>query len=186
MNLVPKSGGNIFAGTAFFNEAGNWSRGNNLTDDLRAIGLTQTPGIIQAYDLSGSFGGPLVKDRLWFYGSYRNLDTQTAMEGITANANAGDASRSDWVGSALNARLVKGRQMYIVGFTGQTGGSRITYSSEYQHRCEGPRLKVDTSGCHKRGADWIGLGNNAAPFQSPEATSTAARGYFDAPFYVNQ
>src|SRR5439155_22715422 len=93
MNLVPKSGGNIFAGTAFFNGAGGWARGNNLTDDLRAIGLTQTPGIISSYDASGSFGGPIMKDRLWFYGSYRNLDTQTAMEGINANANAGDASR---------------------------------------------------------------------------------------------
>src|SRR5712691_1125556 len=50
MNLVPKSGGNAFAGMAFFNNAGNWSRGNNLTDDLRTIGLTQTPGILQAYD----------------------------------------------------------------------------------------------------------------------------------------
>jgi len=96
MNLVPKSGGNSFAGMAFLNQAGNWSRGDNLTDDLRAIGLTQTPGIIQAYDVSGSFGGPILKDRLWFFGSYRNLDTQTAVEGITANANAGDASRWDW------------------------------------------------------------------------------------------
>src|SRR5205814_4905131 len=41
MNLVPKSGGNTFGGTVFFNDAGNWSRGNNLTDGLRAIGLTQ-------------------------------------------------------------------------------------------------------------------------------------------------
>ena len=91
MNLVPKSGGNIFKGTGFFNGAGDWSRGNNLTTSSRAIGLTQTPGIIQSYDASGSYGGPIMKDRLWFYGSYRNLDTQTAMEGITANANAGDA-----------------------------------------------------------------------------------------------
>src|SRR5438105_2895343 len=74
MNLVPRSGGNSFAGTAFFNGAGSWSRGNNLTDDLRAIGLTQTPGIISSYDASGSFGGPIMKDRLWFYGSYRHLD----------------------------------------------------------------------------------------------------------------
>ena len=186
MNLVPRSGGNRFAGNAFFNAAGNWSRGNNLTDDLRLIGLTQTPGIIQAYDASGSFGGPIAKDHLWFYGSYRNLDTQTAMEGITANANAGDASRWDWVGSPISARLVQDRQMYIGRLTAQVGRSRITYSSEYQHRCEGTPLNVDTQGCHNRGADWIGLGNNAAPFQSPEATSTAARGYFDAPFYVNQ
>jgi len=186
MNLVPKSGGNTFRGTAFFNEAGNWSRGHNLTDDLRVIGLTQTPGIIQAYDASASFGGPIKKDRLWFYASYRNLDTQTAMEGITANANAGDASRWDWIGSPVNARLVQDRQIFIGRLTGQVGRNRLSFNSEYQHRCEGTPLKVDTQGCHKRGDAWIGLGNNALPFQSPEATSTAARGYFDAPFYVNQ
>src|SRR5437667_1903960 len=188
MNLVPKSGGNTFAGTAFFNVAGSWSRGDNLSDDLRAQNpnLTQTPGILRAYDASGSYGGPIKKDRLWFFASYRNLDTQTAMEGITANANAGDPSRWDWVGSPINARLVQDRQMIIGRLTGQLGRSRITFNSEYQHRCEGTPLKVDTPGCHNRGEDWIGLGNNAAPFQSPEATSTAARGYFDAPYYLNQ
>jgi len=187
MNLVPKSGGNNFAGMGFVNSAGNWSRGNNLTDQLRAIGLTQTPGIIQAYDVSGSFGGPIKKDRLWFYGSYRNLDTQTAVEGINANANAGDPARWDYVGSPINARLVQDRQMIIGRLTGQAGKSRLTFNSEYQHRCEGTPLKVDTQGCHNRGADWIGLGNNTPPtYQSPEATQSAARGYFDAPYYLNQ
>src|SRR5205814_604043 len=186
MNLVPKSGGNTFSGMAFFNNAGNWSRGDNLTDDLRSIGLTQTPGIISSYDVSGSFGGPILKDRLWFFGSYRNLDTQTAVEGITANANAGNASRWDWVGSPVNARLVQDRQMAIGRLTGQLGKSRVSFNSEYQHRCEGTPLSVGTTGCHSRGDDWIGLGSNSAPFQSPEATSTAARGYFDGPFYVNQ
>src|SRR5207253_3935932 len=47
MNLVPRSGGNRFAGTAFVNEAGNWSRSNNLTPEIQALNpsLTQTPGI---------------------------------------------------------------------------------------------------------------------------------------------
>ena len=76
--------------------------------------------------------------------------------------------------------------MIIGRLTAQVGRNRLSFNSEYQHRCEGTPLTVDASGCHNRGADWIGLGNNAAPFQSPEATSTAARGYFDAPFYVNQ
>jgi hypothetical protein len=188
MNLVPRSGGNTFAGLAFVNEAGSWSRGNNLTPELQAQNpnLTQTPGILKAYDASGSYGGPIMKDRLWFYGSYRNLDTQTAMEGITANANAGDPTRWDWSPSSINARLVQDRQMIIGRLTGQAGKSRLTFNSEYQHRCEGTPLKIDTPGCHNRGSDWIGLGNNAAPFQSPEATSTAARGYFDAPYYLNQ
>src|SRR5258705_3051171 len=108
MNLVPKAGGNRVAGAGFFHNAGNWSRGDNLTDDLRAIGLTQTPGILSSYDISGSFGGPILKDRLWFYGSYRNLDTQTAVGGITANANTGNASRLGLVGSSGDARLLQG------------------------------------------------------------------------------
>jgi len=188
MNLVPRSGGNTFSGQGFLNGAGAWSRGNNLTPELQAQNpnLKQTPGILNAYDASAAFGGPIKKDRLWFFGSYRNLDTQTAMEGIVANANAGDPTRWDWAPSPIDARLVQDRQMIIGRVTGQAGRNRIQFNSEYQHRCEGTPLKVDTPGCHNRGNDWIGLGNNAAPFQSPEATSTAARGYFDAPYYLNQ
>jgi hypothetical protein len=188
MNLIPRSGGNRFSGSTFLNFAGDWSRGDNLTDEITALNpdLTRTPGIVSAYDTSVSLGGPIMKDRLWFYGSYRSLDTQTEMEGINANANAGDASRWDWVGSPIAARLVQDRQMIIGRVTGQFGKHRIRINSEYQHRCEGTPLKVETDSCHKRGADWIGLGNNATPFQSPEATSTAARGYFDVPFYLNQ
>jgi hypothetical protein len=76
--------------------------------------------------------------------------------------------------------------MIIGRVMSQTGKHRVRFNSEYQHRCEGTPLSVGTNGCHNRGDDWIGLGNNAVPFQSPEATSTAARGYFDVPFYINQ
>src|SRR5260221_4295141 len=35
VNLVPKSGGNSFKGSAFYSGAGNWSTGDNLNDTLR-------------------------------------------------------------------------------------------------------------------------------------------------------
>jgi hypothetical protein len=183
MNLIPKSGGNRFAGTGFLSLAGDWSKGDNLNDELRAVGLTQTPGIIHAHDTSLSFGGPILRDRLWFYGSYRTLDTQTAVEGVTANANVGLADRWDWQPSDINSRLVQDRQMAIGRFSGQAGKSRIQVNYEYQHRCEGTPLNVDTPGCHNRGDDWIGLGTTT---QSPEATQSAGRGYFDWPFHLTQ
>jgi hypothetical protein len=183
MNIIPRSGGNTFAGSAFLNLAGDWSRSDNLNDELRAIGLTQTPGVIHSHDGSASFGGPIKRDHLWFYGSYRSLDTQTAVEGVTANSYAGDASHWDWAGSPINTRLVQDRQMIIGRFTGQVGASRIQFNSEYQHRCEGTPLEVDTPGCHNRGDDWIGLGDSSS---SPEATGSASRGYFDWPYYLNQ
>ena len=183
MNIVPRSGGNTFAGSAFTSLAGDWSRGNNLNDELRGFGLTETPGIIQAHDASFSLGGPIVRDRLWFYGQYRNLDTQTAVEGITANANAGNAARWDWMSSPVNARLVQDRMMAMGRFAAQTGRSRFNINYEYQKRCEGTPLGVGTEGCHNRGEDWVGLGTTT---QSPEATGSAARGYFEWPFHLTQ
>jgi hypothetical protein len=189
MNIIPRSGGNQFAGTGFFSNAGKWSSGENLSSDIQALNpnLRPNPGVVSAYDWSASYGGPIKRDRLWFYGSYRDLSTSVPMDGILANANAGDPARWDWVGSPIEARLVQDRTMWIGRMTGQFGKHRVRVNSEYQHRCEGTPLEVGAEGCHSRGDDWIGLGNNQAPTQmSPEATSTAGRGYFDVPFYVNQ
>jgi hypothetical protein len=183
MNIIPRSGGNTFAGTGFFSTAGDWSRGNNLNDELRALGLNETPGIIQAHDASLAYGGPILRDRLWFYGQYRNLDTQTAVEGITANANAGNAARWDWMSSPVNSRLVQDRQMALGRFSGQASKSRINVNYEYQKRCEGTPLTREGQGCHNRGEDWVGLGTTT---QSPEATGTAGRGYFEWPFHLTQ
>src|SRR5207244_4110504 len=54
MNLVPKSGGNKFSGQAFFNTAGDWSRGDNIDDTLRSQGITRGPGIKSSSDASGA------------------------------------------------------------------------------------------------------------------------------------
>jgi hypothetical protein len=189
MNIIPRSGANVFSGSAFLSNAGDWSSGNNLDAEIQAQNpaLRQNPGVINAYDWNASFGGPIMKDRLWFFGSYRDLSTQVAMEGIQTNANAGDATHWDWAPGGVNARLVQDRTMMIGRLTGQFGKSRIRFNSEYQARCEGTPLNVGTEGCHSRGEDWVGLGNNQAPTQmSPEATQTAGRGYFDVPFYINQ
>jgi hypothetical protein len=189
-NIIPRSGANTFSGTGFFNNSGKWSSGNNLTSEIQALNpnLRENPGVINAYDWSVSFGGPIKRDRLWFYGSYRDLSSQVAMEGIVGNANAGNAARWDWLpDTTTTARLVQDRTMMIGRVTGQFGQHRIRVNSEYQARCEGTPLTLDGEGCHKRGEDWVGLGNNLNPTQmSPEATSTAGRGYFDVPFYVNQ
>ena len=182
MNLVPRAGGNTFRGTAFYNNAGDWSRGDNITDELRAVGINETPGIIAAYDASLSFGGPIKRDRLWFYGSARKLNTQTAVEGIVANANAGNLARWDWVrDDSLPARQTQGRSMFIGRATAQvTDKHRINFSHEYQHRCEGAPLRRESdNGCHTRGADWIA---SAGATTSPEA----ATAYIDFPYTLTQ
>ena len=65
-----------------------------MTEDVQKLNpnLQGSPGVVSSYDYSGSFGGPIVRNRLWFFGSYRTLDTSSQLQGIQANANAGDAS----------------------------------------------------------------------------------------------
>ncbi|HET9193491.1 MAG TPA: TonB-dependent receptor [Vicinamibacterales bacterium] len=182
MNIVPRAGGNSFRGQGFYSNAGDWSRGDNLNDELRAVGIDETPGIIKAYDSSITYSGPVKRDRLWFLGSYRKLNTQTAVEGIVANANAGDLSRWDWVrDDSLPARRLEARQMFIGRATAQiTQKNRLSFSHEYQARCEGAPLRRETTaGCHTRGSAWIA---SAGATTSPEAATS----YIDFPYYLTQ
>jgi len=189
MNLVPRSGGNNFHGSAFINNAGDWSRGNNLTPELMAPSpgpnLRETPGIINSYDANVSYGGPIKRDRLWFFGSYRSLETAAAVPGVVLNANAYNAARWDWVADpTVSARTLQGRKSYIGRITMQVSAKhRVSYNQEYQRRCEGSTLKPETdAGCNKRGADWVGLGAGATT-PSPEANPS----YFgNLPYHVNQ
>jgi hypothetical protein len=189
MNLIPRSGGNTYRGQAFINNAGDWSRSNNLNAALTAPppgpNLKETPGIIKAYDTSVSYGGPLKRDRLWFFGSYRSLETAAAVPGVVANANAFNASRWDWVADpTVTARTLQGRESYIGRITMQVSAKhRVSYNQEYQRRCEGSTLKLDSdNGCNTRGANWVALGaGSTAP--SPEANPS----YFgNLPYHVNQ
>ena len=188
MNLIPRSGGNSFRGSGFINNAGKWSRGDNLNAELTAPppgpNLKETPGIINSYDANVSYGGPIKRDRLWFFGSYRSLETAASVPGVVYNANSFDATRWDWVADpTVTLRTLQGRASYIGRITAQVSAKhRVTYNQEYQRRCEGSPLKVENHGCNDRGADWVAIGaGSTAP--SPEANNL----YFgNLPYHVNQ
>ena len=44
---------------------------DNLSDDLIARGLKSVNSLNYIYDAGFTLGGPILKDRLWFYGSFR-------------------------------------------------------------------------------------------------------------------
>ena len=47
-------------------------QGNNLTDDLKALGVTGVDRIANFYECNVEQGGPIAKDKLWFYGAFRH------------------------------------------------------------------------------------------------------------------
>ena len=86
-NIIPKDGGNTFKGSFFTTYTSQSLQGDNLTSTLIARGLTATPRVTRAYDINPSLGGPIVKDRLWIFGSYRWLVSDKTVAGIFPNAS---------------------------------------------------------------------------------------------------
>ncbi|MEP7306352.1 MAG: TonB-dependent receptor [Acidobacteriota bacterium] len=182
MNIVPRSGGNAFSGQAFFNTAGKWSTGDNLDDSLHAVGIEKNQGLISAYDASATLGGPIKRDRLWFFGNYRKYSTIAPGAGnVRLNAYAGDFSHWNYLAGDPNVepRSVQGRDMWSGRLTGQVATNRLTFSREQQQRCEGSSLTTGGDACRQREAGWVGMGSTTF---APEAHL----GYFDLPYSVTQ
>ena len=72
MNLVPKDGGNQFKGGAKATKSPSGWQGNNLTSDLRALGVTGVDKIDNFWEFNVEQGGPIAKDKLWFFGAFRH------------------------------------------------------------------------------------------------------------------
>ena len=71
LNFVPKDGGNTFKTYLSTNYAGPKLQSDNLSDDLRARGLTVANSIKKIYDFGAGLGGPIKQDRMWFYTAHR-------------------------------------------------------------------------------------------------------------------
>ena len=89
MNIVPKSGGNVFSASTFFSWANGDLQGDNISDELIAQRITPSP-LIKSYDMSGAAGLPIVKDRLWFFGTIRAQGNSNYITNMYYNKNAGD------------------------------------------------------------------------------------------------
>jgi hypothetical protein len=72
INSTPKDGGNTFSGTFFAYGAGSGLQADNRTDAMKAT--IPQPGIAYIYQINPSFGGPIMRNKLWFYFTYKYED----------------------------------------------------------------------------------------------------------------
>jgi hypothetical protein len=84
-NVIPKDGGNSFEGFLAGAFANHKLQSKNLTDDLQAQGLTSVDRVNYIYDFNPAAGGPIRADKLWFFGAYRQWETNQYMAGLYYN-----------------------------------------------------------------------------------------------------
>ena len=69
--MIPREGSNTFSGQFSVSGANGAMQGSNFTQALQDAGLRSPAELLKVYDVNPMGGGRIVRDRLWFYSTYR-------------------------------------------------------------------------------------------------------------------
>jgi hypothetical protein len=152
-NVIPKDGGNSFEGYFSGNFTNHNLQSKNLSSDLQARGLNSVDRVNYIYDVNPAIGGPIRTDRLWFYGAYRQWETNQYAAGLYYNKSTVPWIKED----DLTRPAYEGDEDY-------NGSIRLTWQAT-------PRNKVSFQHQHARQIrDHFYTQSTTNRTQSPEAT----------------
>jgi len=190
LNVLPKEGGNSIHGTFFVTGATEGMIGSNYTQELKDRGLT-TPGETRkVWDFNLGIGGPIKRDRLWYYLNLRDEGSERTVPGMFANKNAGDPNK--WTYEADTSRpavLAASYRITALRLTSQvTPRNQVKIFWDQQRPCEGGAAAgYSGSACRTSGNDLVYAGSTAAPTPSASATfAPETAGYRDFGNRVSQ
>jgi outer membrane receptor protein involved in Fe transport len=177
MNMVTKDGGNQIHGTIFANGAGKGMQSDNIGNgSLRALLLKNVTASQQSnpnlelgnpitinYDYNGQLGGPLLKDKLWWFGSFRWWKVNNLVSG----AFNPDAT------SAINDNLIANEMVKFSYQLNPKNKISIMYSRNQKNRY------------HRRNSPPYFISDKASYLQNqPGSTSIAKWIYMPTPKWV--
>lgn len=93
INLVTKSGGNTMRGSSRFYLVDNNLQGSNITPELKAQGAGFGNPVKNIKDYGFEIGGPVVKNKMWYWGSAGFNDIEVGVVGFTVPG--GDPNNPD-------------------------------------------------------------------------------------------
>jgi hypothetical protein len=178
-SIVPKTGGNTFKGSVYESNVTQGMVGNNYTPALQAAGLT-TPGkLYKLWDTNAGVGGPIQKDKLWFFVQFRNEGSYRTVPGMFANLNMGNANvldKNSWLYAADTTRPAVSAGSWM------NGSMRLTFQPSTRNKinvfwdqqipCQGAGYLGTNQGCRQSGSDNIICGAPGA--SNPTCSATAA------------
>ena len=144
VNMVPKDGGNTLAGSFSGAYASGSMQSGNLTDTLRARGLTRANSLERIYDAGIGIGGPIVRDKLWFFTAHRAWGSKEQVAGVYFNKRPGTLFyEPDLDRPAYYDRWVRDAGLRL---TWQAGAKhKITLAGNLQDYCSCPHTTFSTA-----------------------------------------
>ena len=88
INLIPREGANVYGGTVYTSFTNSGLQSDNLTEELLAKGLRRPNSIKKTWEINPGVGGPIMRDRLWFFFSSRYMEDESYVAGMYYNKNA--------------------------------------------------------------------------------------------------
>jgi hypothetical protein len=126
MNIVPKAGGNTTRGSLFVSGSGEKLRSRNLTPALEQLGVSAPSPLRKVYDVSGTIGGPIAADRLWYFATAHRGGSTTDSTNVFYNLNAGDPAR--WLYAPDPSRRAYSDRLF------ENAGARVTWQVTQRHK----------------------------------------------------
>lgn len=130
VNVVTKSGTNKFEGSAkYIATNDNWSAQNKTKSETTGASLSRV--IFEKTNPVYSFtlGGPIMKDKVWFFGAYENSKNTTPQRqtiGVIPEDYQQTTSSNFW-NVRLTAQIAKNHQVWVKYFESPTDGFVIDY-----------------------------------------------------------
>jgi len=137
INIIPREGGNTFNGTFFASIATSAMQASNFTDDLRSQGLRTPDSIKKLFDVNPGFGGPVRRNKIWFYVSALYSGSQLNVADMFFNKNANNPNA--WTFDPDLTRPAFKDTHY------QGGDARLTWQVSPRHKLG--ILVADQTGC---------------------------------------
>ena len=81
LNMVPRSGTNLFRGSGSLFYGNDSVQADNVDDELRARGVDRASNLKSYFDGGFDLGGPILTDKLWFWGAYRYQEIERFVTG---------------------------------------------------------------------------------------------------------
>src|SRR5262245_1095582 len=128
MNIIGKQGGNLFSGSFFVSGSGDNFVGSNLSAAQEAQGLTVPLVPLKLWDVNPSVGGPIIRDKLWFFGTYRYQMNRQSVASMWVNKNAGDPTKWTYAPDLANQAVDDG--------TWKNGSVRLTWQASPRNKIQ--------------------------------------------------